>query len=199
MATDTPELAQFSRYARSPESRDCSRIRTSWASRAKRVNSFWVALVSALAILLPPHSGARGPPSAARWPPRRRRRPRPRKRRRSPRSPRRNGSCSRRPRRSRCAAEADERLFSRLSQMCLKRRIRTPRAIPAFSHARGPRSDNQVPARRARTNTRTNETHAHEPHHRRRKRRRSPRTKLGFVICVVDARRNIRERKRTIS
>ena len=133
MATDTPELAQFSRYARSPESRDCSRIRTSWASRAKRVNSFWVALVSALAILLPPHSGARGPPSAARWPPRRRRRPRPRKRRRSPRSPRRNGSCSRRPRRSRCAAEADERLFSRLSQMCLKRRIRTPRAIPAFS------------------------------------------------------------------
>jgi hypothetical protein len=44
--------------------------------------------------------------------------------------------------------------------MCLKRRIRTPRAIPAFSHARGPRSDNQVPARRARTNTRTNETHA---------------------------------------
>lgn len=193
MATDTPELAQFSRYARSPESRDCSRIRTSWASRAKRVNSFWVALVSALAILLPPHSGARGPPSAARWPPRRRRRPRPRKRRRSPRSPRRNGSCSRRPRRSRCAAEADERLFSRLSQMCLKRRIRTPRAIPAFSHARGPRSDNQVPARRARTK------HMHEPSHRRRKRRRSPRTKLGFVICVVDAWRNIRERKRTIS
>ena len=197
MATDTPELAQFSRYARSPESRDCSRIRTSWASRAKRVNSFWVALVSALAILLPPHSGARGPPSAARWPPRRRRRPRPRKRRRSPRSPRRNGSCSRRPRRSRCAAEADERLFSRLSQMCLKRRIRTPRAIPAFSHARGPRSDNQVPARRARTNTRTNE-HARSSLDRR-KRRRSPRTKLGFVICVVDARRNIRERKRTIS
>ena len=197
MATDTPELAQFSRYARSPESRDCSRIRTSWASRAKRVNSFWVALVSALAILLTPHSGARGPPSAARWPPRRRRRPRPRKRRRSPRSPRRNGSCSRRPRRSRCAAEADERLFSRLSQMCLKRRIRTPRAIPAFSHARGPRSDNQVPARRARTNTRTNE-HARSSLDRR-KRRRSPRTKLGFVICVVDARRNIRERKRTIS
>jgi len=197
MATDTPELAQFSRYARSPESRDCSRIRTSWASRAKRVNSFWVALVSALAILLPPHSGARGPPSAARCPPRRRRRPRPRKRRRSPRSPRRNGSCSRRPRRSRCAAEADERLFSRLSQMCLKRRIRTPRAIPAFSHARGPRSDNQVPARRARTNARTNE-HARSSLDRR-KRRRSPRTKLGFVICVVDARRNIRERKRTIS
>jgi len=159
MATDTPELAVFSVPPVPPNHvtvRAYERVRR----RAKRVNSFWVALVSALAILLPPHSGARGPPSAARCPPRRRRRPRPRKRRRSPRSPRRNGSCSRRPRRSRCAAEADERLFSRLPQMCLKRRIRTPRAIPAFSHARGPRSDNQVPARRARTNTRTNETHA---------------------------------------
>ena len=195
MATDTPELAVFSVPPVPPNHvtvRAYERVRRRAQNESTRFG-FWVALVSALAILLPPHSGARGPPSAARWPPRRRRRPRPRKRRRSPRSPRRNGSCSRRPRRSRCAAEADERLFSRLSQMCLKRRIRTPRAIPAFSHARGPRSDNQVPARRARTK------HMHEPSHRRRKRRRSPRTKLGFVICVVDARRNIRERKRTIS
>ena len=158
MATDTPELAQFSfsRY-RVPPNHVTVRAYERVRRRAKRVNSFWVALVSALAILLPPHSGARGPPSAARWPPRRRRRPRPRKRRRSPRSPRRNGSCSRRPRRSRCAAEADERLFSRLSQMCLKRRIRTPRAIPAFS----PRAvlaltTRSPPAAHERTRARTN-------------------------------------------
>ena len=197
MATDTPELAQFSRYARSPESRDCSRIRTSWASRAKGKTS---QLVLGRA-----RFGSRNPPS----PPLGRARPTfggamaPKKKKAAP--PKKEEAVP--------ALSEEERLVlaqaealkvrggsgraSRLSQMCLKRRIRTPRAIPAFSHARGPRSDNQVPARRARTNTRTNE-HARSSLDRR-KRRRSPRTKLGFVICVVDARRNIRERKRTIS
>ncbi len=199
MATDTPELAQFSRYARSPESRHCSRIRTSWASRAKGKTSQLVLGRARFGSRNPPSPplGRARPTFGGAMPPKKKKAAPPKKEEAVP-------ALSEEERLVLAQAEALKvrggsgraSVFSSLPNVLKTAHpnaARDSRLLPA----RGPRSDNQVPARRARTNTRTNE-HARSSLDRR-KRRRSPRTKLGFVICVVDARRNIRERKRTIS
>lgn len=187
-------IGSFLGTARSPESRDCSRIRTSSASRE-----------SSQLVLGRARFGSRNPPS----PPLGRARPTfggampPKKKKAAP--PKKEEAVPALSEEERLVLAQAEALkvrggsgrasFSRLSRVCLKRRIRTPRAIPPFSPRAVLADPRSPPAAHERTRARTNTRVLH----RRRKRRRSPRTKLGFVICGADARRNIRERKRTIS